>query len=64
MIENPREEPFVRIYKDLLISKRVLTDLRQSISNTLSNLKQTKPKYSLSGHQKNRRESSNHLSHH
>lgn len=50
-MRNRREEPFVKIYKDLIISKRVLTDLRQSITKTLCRLKQP-PKQSLSYHNK------------
>lgn len=38
------DKSLVKIYKDLLISKRELIDLRQSITKTLSGLKPPQPK--------------------
>jgi ribosomal protein L37E len=38
------DKSLVKIYKDLMVTKRELTDLRESIAFTLSSLKQPMPK--------------------
>jgi hypothetical protein len=46
IVRRRGEKSLAKIYKDLMITKRELSDLRESIAQTLFDLKQPMPKHS------------------
>jgi hypothetical protein len=52
-----RDKSLIKLYKDLMITRRDLIDLRESINNTIHSIKESDDRLKLIQAQRNRKQS-------